>query len=86
MKNMKKIKFLIILIVAGVFTSCNDYLDINENTNQATNVTPDLILPQALAATAVALNQFNTYGMETGGYGANAGGYGGLPFFVFIYA
>lgn len=82
---MKKFKLLIILIVAGVLTSCDDYLDINENTNQATDVTPDLILPQALTATASALNGYNTYGMETGGYGANAGGYGGFAILRYSY-
>ena len=36
------------------------------------------MLPQAQAATALALNAYNTYGMQVGGYAANAGGYGGF--------
>ncbi|PZR20297.1 MAG: SusD/RagB family nutrient-binding outer membrane lipoprotein [Flavobacterium psychrophilum] len=78
MKNMKKIKFLICIIIAGVLTSCNDYFDINKNTNQATAASAALILPQALTTTASVLNQFNSYGMQIGGYAANAGGYGGF--------
>lgn len=61
-----------------LITSCDDYLDINNNPNQATAVSADLVLPQALVATALVLNAYNSYGMQIGGYAANAGGYGGF--------
>ncbi len=64
--------------VALFATSCKDYLDINTNKNKPVTVTADLILPQALVATAITLNAYNTYGAQTGGYMANAGGYGGF--------
>ncbi len=59
-------------------TSCKKYLDINKNTNQATSATPELILPQAITATAGLLNGYNSYGSQLVGYSANAGGYGGF--------
>jgi hypothetical protein len=74
---MKKISILICLAVA-VFSSCNDYLDVNENPNKPTTVKAELVLPQALAATALVLNQYNNYGSQVGGYAANAGGFGGF--------
>jgi hypothetical protein len=67
------------LIGSLVFsTSCKKYLDINDNPNNATSATPELILPQALTYSAITTNTFNTYGAETGLYSANAGGYGGF--------
>ncbi len=74
---MKRISILVFL-VAAVMTSCNDYLDINTNPNKPTTVKPELVLPQALAATALVLNAYNSYGAQIGGYAANAGGYGGF--------
>ncbi len=68
----------IVMSLVVLVTSCNDYLDINTNPNQATTVDVELILPQALTATAYSLNGFNTYGAQIGGYAANAGGYGGF--------
>ncbi|MFT3932069.1 MAG: SusD/RagB family nutrient-binding outer membrane lipoprotein [Chitinophagaceae bacterium] len=75
---MKRISILIIAGAAVLATSCNKYLDINTNPNQAVSTTPELIIPQALTGTASLLNQFNTYGLQIGGYGSNAGGYGGF--------
>src|SRR5205085_8062806 len=74
---MKKIilAFAAVMVIA---TSCDDFLDINTNPNKPTAVTPNLVLPQALAGTALALNAYNSYGMQIGGYAANAGGYGGF--------
>jgi hypothetical protein len=68
----------IFISLAILETACNDYLDVNTNPNQATSAAPELILPQALTATANTLNTFNTYGSQIGGYAANAGGYGGF--------
>src|SRR5437879_13843058 len=69
---------IISVALAMACTACSNYLDINTNPNQPTAVTPNLILPQALAATAATLNGYNTYGSQAGGYAANAGGYGGF--------
>ncbi|MEY8761893.1 SusD/RagB family nutrient-binding outer membrane lipoprotein [Chryseobacterium tongliaoense] len=49
---MKKIKFLIPLVLMGLTTtSCNNYLDINENPNSvpAENILPSLALPGAIS-------------------------------------
>lgn len=59
-------------------SSCKKYLDVNNNPNAPTDVTPDLILPAALAQTAATNVTFNSYGAWVGGYQANAGGYGGF--------
>ncbi|MGN6402836.1 MAG: SusD/RagB family nutrient-binding outer membrane lipoprotein [Flavisolibacter sp.] len=75
---MKKITAFILLGVAVLGTSCKKYLDINKDPNRAVSATPELILPQALTATAANLNQFNSYGAQIVGYMANAGGYGGF--------
>ena len=75
---MKKIHLIGFLSLSILASSCSDYLDINTNTNQATAVSPELVMPQAITATAMTLNRYNTYGMQVGGYAANAGGYGGF--------
>jgi hypothetical protein len=75
---MKKLSIIMVCLVAAAFTACNDILDINENPNLPTSVKPELILPQALTATANVMNQYNSYGSQIGGYAANAGGYGGF--------
>ena len=59
-------------------SSCKKYLDINENPNQPTEATPELVLPSALVTTANNLNGFNSMGAQLVGYSANAGGYGGF--------
>jgi len=78
MKNMKNITAIILSGVMLVATSCNKYLDINVDPNNATSASADLILPQALNYTAGLINSFNGYGAQVGGYAANAGGYGGF--------
>ncbi|HTE30745.1 MAG TPA: SusD/RagB family nutrient-binding outer membrane lipoprotein, partial [Chryseolinea sp.] len=77
MKNRVSI-ILTCVVIAVLGSSCNDYLDINTNPNKATAVQAQLVLPQALAATANSLDVYNTYGSQIGGYAANAGGYGGF--------
>jgi hypothetical protein len=76
--RMKKVLTYLFMGVIVFGTSCKKYLDINDNPNQATSATPQLILPQALTATAQNLNGFNSYGAQLGGMMANAGGYGGF--------
>jgi len=75
---MRKLTTIVFIGLTMMGTSCKKYLNINDNPNQATAATPELILPQALTTTAGVLSGFNNYGMQVGGYGANAGGYGGF--------
>jgi hypothetical protein len=86
---MKKIfKTFIILGLVASSTSCKKYLDVNTNPNDVTTATPDLIMPQALAATGALSYTFNgpAYGMDLGGYIANAGGVGGFGnFWTFVF-
>jgi len=87
---MKKIvkTFIILGMIAAAATSCKKYLAVNNNPNDVTSATPDLILPQALASTAALSNTFNgaTYGMDLGGYIANGGGVGGFGnFWTFVF-
>lgn len=76
---MKKIinYILIGLFVVG-FSSCKKFLDINENPNSATSTTPQLVLPQAIVASASLANTFNINLADIGGQQANAGGFGGF--------
>lgn len=67
-----------ILIFTFLVSSCADFLDVNDNPNQATSVGADLILPQAIVATASVGSFFNGYGGHFGGYLANAGGFSGF--------
>ena len=55
---MKKIFFASLLVLGLAFTSCDDYLDINQDPNSPTqeNMTPDMMLP------AVELNLCHSYG------------------------
>ncbi len=59
-------------------SSCNDFLDINENPNQPLESTPPLSLASAIVSTANISNQFNSMGAHFGGYMANAGGFSGF--------
>jgi len=75
---MKKLVLYGFMGVMVLGTSCKKYLDVNDNPNQATSATPQLILPQALTGTASNVNGFNSYGAQLTGFMANAGGYGGF--------
>lgn len=59
-------------------SSCEDYLDINTNPNQPTVADVQLVLPQAIVASASVANTYNSYGGHFGGYIANAGGFSGF--------
>lgn len=77
---MKRIRsqIYLLLLLLSTFTSCKKYLDVNENPNSATEVSPNLVLPQALVYTASTLGvSFHDYGSWQAGYFANAGGFGG---------
>lgn len=76
---MKKISILFlsaVVVLSG--SSCKKYLDVNQNPNNATSSTPDLVLPQAITYTAANVSAYNDYGAEVGGFAANGGGYGGF--------
>ena len=64
-------------IVIG-FSSCKKFLDINDNPNNATETTPENVLPQAIVASAAVANNFNITLADIGGQQANAGGFGGF--------
>ena len=78
MKNMKNLTLIILSGMLLLSTSCNKYLDVNTDPNNATSASVELILPQALTYTAGAVNSLNTMGQQIGGYASNAGGYGGF--------
>jgi hypothetical protein len=59
-------------------TSCDDFLNINENPNAPIVADVQLVLPQAIVASANLANQFNSYGGHFGGFIANAGGFSGF--------
>ncbi len=50
MKNIRK--YLSVLMVALLLTSCEDFLDVNVDPNNPTEVTPNLVLPSAQKYTA----------------------------------
>ena len=75
MKNIIRI-FTLISFVA--LTSCESFLGDNENPNEATSATPELVLPNALVSTASLLYSFNSNAMWINGNTVNAGGYGGF--------
>lgn len=78
---MKKINSKIwagAMAVLLLASSCDDFLDINTNPNQATVADVQLVLPQAIVASASVSNAYNSYGGHFGGYIANAGGFSGF--------
>jgi Starch-binding associating with outer membrane len=64
MKNI--LKYIKLLIVVLLLTSCEDYLDVNVDPNNPTTVTPDLVLPVAQKYTANLIQ-----GSDAGGRRAN---------------
>ena len=70
---MKRIVSFLFIIGVG-FTSCKKFLDVNKtNPNAATEVTPTLVLPQAIAATAALNNAYNIQFTDIGGQRSNSG-------------
>lgn len=71
------LKYILFGALLMPLASCQTYLDVNEpNPNTATESTPDLILPQAMAYIATNYVSYHDYGNIIV-YLANAGGYGG---------
>lgn len=75
---MKKLIFYILGISLISFTSCEKYLDVNDNPNSATDVVPELILPTGIVRSASLTVSYSTYGGSLGGQIANAGGFSGF--------
>lgn len=61
-----------------VASSCDEALNINENPNAAITADVNLVLPQAITASASVANAYNSYGGHFGGFIANAGGFSGF--------
>ncbi|MDF2515421.1 MAG: hypothetical protein K0R59_717 [Sphingobacterium sp.] len=78
-RNIKKYIILGLSVALGLPTiqSCKKALDINTNPNSPTYSTPELVLPQAMVATAQQVPGFNTYGGRFVGYYATSGGVSG---------
>lgn len=71
------LKYVILGMLLLPLASCQKYLDVNEpNPNNATESTPDLVIPQAMTYVAANYVRYHDYG-NTLVYLANAGGYGG---------
>jgi hypothetical protein len=75
MKNIYN-GILMVALVLG-FSSCKKYLDINENPNSSTVSSPQLVLPQALVASASVSQSYNSAYYYPGGFAANIFGVGG---------
>ncbi|RZK55753.1 MAG: SusD/RagB family nutrient-binding outer membrane lipoprotein [Pedobacter sp.] len=76
---MKKIfKYLMLGVVLVGASSCEKYLDINQNPNNFTSATPAVVLPQAIVGAASISNTFNISFADFSGARANAGGFGGF--------
>lgn len=79
MKKMNmKIWGGVMMVIALLTSSCEDFLDVNTNPNQATSADVQLVLPQAIVGAASLTNGYNSYGGHLGGYIANAGGFSGF--------
>lgn len=76
MRKFIKVAVLGALVIAS--SSCKKYLDVNENPNNPTSSTPNIVLPQAILLTANSTTAFDDFGGWVAGYKANAGGYGGF--------
>ncbi len=74
---MKKYIFLLVTLAVIGTTSCEKWLDVNYNPNDATSATPDLILPGVLNAWATQVNDFATTTGAWMGYWSHAGGWSG---------
>lgn len=74
---MKKYILILITIAAVGFTSCEKWLDVNKNPNDATVATPDDILPGVLTTWASQVSDLNTTVAAWMGYWSHAGGWSG---------
>jgi hypothetical protein len=72
-------KFIIILLAVATLgiAGCEEWLDVNHNPNDATNATPDLVLPGVLTQWLVDAQYFSTTPGAWMGYFYHAGGWSG---------
>ncbi|RZL10226.1 MAG: SusD/RagB family nutrient-binding outer membrane lipoprotein, partial [Pedobacter sp.] len=75
MKNIYN-GILMVALLLG-FSSCKKYLDINQNPNSSTVSSPQLVLPQAIVASAAVSQAYNSAYYYPGGFAANIFGVGG---------
>lgn len=75
----KSFKYIFGLLMLSSILACKKDLDINTNPNSATSSTPDLVLPQAIVATAANVVTYNNSaaGAQVVGYYANSAGVSG---------
>jgi hypothetical protein len=75
---MKKIfNYLVLGLIVTGFASCEKYLDVNTNPNSATEGPADLVLPQAIVATAALSSNYSSGMADVAGLQANIYGVGG---------
>ncbi|EAZ80705.1 SusD/RagB family nutrient-binding outer membrane lipoprotein [Algoriphagus machipongonensis] len=74
---MKNILRILVAFSFISLTACESFLGDNENPNQATSATPELVLPNALTNTGNLLLSYSSSAQWINGYTVNAGGYGG---------
>lgn len=75
---MKKVlTYIMIGSLAMGISSCKKTLDINDNPNNPTSSTPDLVLPQSLVGTGAMVSTYNNGLTYAGGFFANVYGVGG---------
>jgi hypothetical protein len=65
---MKNLKYIIILLLAVSFSSCDDWIDVNENPNSATTVDPDYLF--SMSTTAFSANRTTGDGYLPLGFGS----------------
>lgn len=74
---MKKIIISLLTIAVIGFTSCEKWLDVNQNPNDATKATPELILPGVLTTWGSDVSSLTSLMGTWMGYWAHAGGWSG---------
>lgn len=74
---MKKYIIVLLTIVAIGFSSCEKWLDVNHNPNDATKATSDLVLPGVLTSWASDVNRLSATTGAWMGYWVHAGGWSG---------
>ncbi len=75
--NMKKFIIILLAVVVLGITGCEKWLDVNHNPNDATQATPDLILPGVLKTWLASQLDFSTTPGAWMGYWYHAGGWSG---------
>lgn len=74
---MKKYIIILLTLVAIGFSSCEKWLDVNHNPNDATKASPDLVLPGVLTTWASNVNALTPVMSAWMGYWVHAGGWSG---------